>query len=366
MSVLFDKTEINGMSIRNRFVRSATWVGLADEKGRPTQELIGLYRNLAKGGVGVIITGFSYVGKGGKVAPGQLGSYKNGLIRDLKKITNAVHEKDSKIILQTAHGGLFANSDLIEGKPSGPSKIPDSGGSKRKRMSTKDIEDAIKSFATAAERAKEADFDGVQLHLAHGYLLSQFLSSAFNKRDDKYGGSVENRARISIEILKAVRDKVGNNYPVLAKINCRDFTDGGLSLADSIRTSQMLEKAGIDAIEVSGGLLINPKLNPSRTGINSKEDEAYFENEAKSFREKLGVDLMLVGGIRSFDVAERIVSENTTDYVSLSRPLIREPNLIRRWESGDRDRATCISCNKCLGVGAEEGVYCVIDEEDND
>lgn len=366
MSVLFDETEINGMSMRNRFVRSATWEGMADDEGRPTSDLIRLYRDLVEGGVGLIITGFSYVNERGKAAPHQLGSYKDELVQDLRGITKSVHEKNSKIILQIAHGGLFADSNLIDGPLIGPSRFQPMEDSDQEKMSIRDIEMVEESFARAAKRAKEAGFDGVQLHLAHGYLLSQFLSPVFNKRDDKYGGSIENRARISIEILKAVRNEVGRNYPVLAKINCRDFVDDGLTLADSIQASKMLEKAGIDAIEVSGGLLINPKKNPSRTNIQSEEDEAYFEGEAKSFREELGVDLMLVGGIRSFEVAERIVSENTADYISISRPLIREPNLISRWRSGDKETATCISCNKCLEVGGTEGIYCVVEDEGKD
>lgn len=366
MSELFKKTQINDLELSNRFVRSATWEGMADEKGNPTSQLIDLFCRLADGKVGLIITGFSYVDEQGKTAPDQLGIYSDGLISELKRIPEAVHERNGKIVLQIAHGGIFARSKLIAGEKLAPSRIEKGNFSPHRKMTKEDIDEVVESFVEGGRRAKEAGFDGVQLHMAHGYLLSQFLSPIFNKREDDYGGDIENRARISIEILRDLRDEVGDNFPILAKLNCRDFADDGLVLNDSVRVGKMLEREGIDAIEISGGLLINPKMNPSRVGINSQDDEAYFEEEAKSFRKTLDIPLMLVGGIRSFKVADRLVSEDTVDYVSLSRPFIREPDLIKRWKSGDRERATCISCNKCLEISGSGGIYCVVDEEESE
>lgn len=366
MNELFEKTQINSLNLSNRFVRSATCEVMADKKGKPTNSLINLFCKLADGKVGLIVAGFSYVDERGKASPNQLGVYSDKLISELEKIPQSVHERDGKIFLQLAHGGMFARSKLIDGEKLAPSRIKEETLSSHREMTKEDIDEVVESFINGGRRAKEAGFDGVQLHMAHGYLLSQFLSPIFNKREDEYGGDIENRARISIEILRGLREVVGEDFPIMTKLNCHDFTDNGLTLNDSVEVAKMLEDEGVDAIEISGGLLINPELNPSRVGIQSKDDEAYFEEEAKVFRKNLSIPLILVGGIRSFEVADRLVSEDIVDYVSLSRPLIREPDLVERWQSGDRERATCISCNKCLEVPPSAGIYCVVEEDNGD
>jgi len=222
----------------------------------------------------------------------------------------------------------------------------------------------LEAFGQAARRAKEAGFDGIQLHVAHGYLLSQFLSPAFNKRQDAYGGSVENRARAAVEALRRVRSEVGNDYPVLIKINSDDAVEGGLTVEDSLQAALLLQEAGVDAVEVSGGSVVSGDLSPSRGKINAEEKEAYFRDAAKQFKEKLRVPVILVGGFRSFGLAERLVNEGYADYVSMCRPFIREPDLVKRWKSGDLRPATCVSDNQCFGPGrAGEGIYCVVDRK---
>jgi 2,4-dienoyl-CoA reductase-like NADH-dependent reductase (Old Yellow Enzyme family) len=231
-----------------------------------------------------------------------------------------------------------------------------------KELTIPDISQIIKAFAQAATRAKKSGYDGVQLHSAHGYLLSQFLSPSFNHRSDKYGGNIENRARALLDTLRAVRNSVGPDFPVLVKMNCQDFSENGLDLEDSLKVVQMLALKGIDAIELSGGMLNGGKLNPVRVGIKSEKDEAYFLKEAKVFKEKIKVPLILVGGIRSYNLAEKIVAEGMADYISMCRPLIREPDLINRWKSGDHAKAKCLSDNLCFGPAmAGEGLYCVVE-----
>jgi 2,4-dienoyl-CoA reductase-like NADH-dependent reductase (Old Yellow Enzyme family) len=227
-------------------------------------------------------------------------------------------------------------------------------------MTATDIQEVVAAFAAGAKRAHQAGFDGVQIHAAHGYLLSQFLSPYFNRRTDEYGGSIQNRAGASLEVVRAVRAAVGDGYPVLVKMNCRDFHENGLSLEDSVQAGIMLEKAGIDAIEISGGNRIAGKLGPARVGIKSDDREAYFQNEAGVFKKDIQVPLILVGGNRSFQVAERLVTEGMADFISMSRPFIREPDLINRWKSGDLSRAACLSDNLCYGPTQKgEGIYCV-------
>ncbi len=197
-----------------------------------------------------------------------------------------------------------------------------------------------------------------------GYLLSQFLSPAFNKRQDQYGGSIENRVNILIEILSNIRARVGNNYPVLLKMNSRDFLEGGLELDDSLKAGVILKNAGIDAIELSGGTIASGKEGPVRTGIVSGKNEAYFKDAAFAFKEKIDLPIMLVGGIRSFSLAQQLVNDNITDYISMSRPFIREPDLIKRRKAGNHNQAACLSDSKCFIPAMNgKGIYCVVEKK---
>ncbi|MDD2335123.1 MAG: NADH:flavin oxidoreductase, partial [Geobacteraceae bacterium] len=215
----------------------------------------------------------------------------------------------------------------------------------------------------AARRAQEAGFDGIEIHSGHGYFLSQFLSPAYNRRQDEYGGSIENRARIHLQIYHAIREVVGKDYPVLIKMNCTDATENGLTIDDSLRAAKLFADAGFDAIEVSGGIIRTGKLSPSRPGITTEAEEAYFREYARRFKREIKIPLILVGGLRSFEVAEEILVDGIADYISMSRPLIREPDLIRRWQKGDLRKAECTSDNLCFNPGFEgKGIYCVTRE----
>ena len=363
MSKMFEAGEINGMKLSNRFVRSATWEAMATDAGECTAGLIDLMAGLAKGGVGLIISGHTYVSPQGKAGPKQLGVYKDELVAGLQEMTTAVHENGGKITMQLAHAGIIAASELTGIPPLAPSNLEGLFESAHKEMSATDIQEIVAAFAAGAERAQRAGFDGVQIHAAHGYLLSQFLSPYFNRRQDDYGGSIQNRARALLEVVRAVRSRVGDGYPVLVKMNCRDFHENGLSLDDSIRAGIMLAEEGIDAIELSGGNRLSGKLGPARVGIKSPDRETYFQKEAAAFKKDINVPLILVGGNRSFDLTERLVLEGHADYISMCRPLIREPDLINRWKAGDRSKATCASDNMCFGPARKgQGIYCVTEE----
>jgi 2,4-dienoyl-CoA reductase-like NADH-dependent reductase (Old Yellow Enzyme family) len=365
MSKLFETGEINGMKLENRFVRSATWEGLAADDGSCTPKLISLMADLARGGVGLIISSHSYVQKVGHTSFRQIGIHNDDMIPGLKKMTAAVHDQRGKIVCQLAHAGFFANPKLSGQTPMAPSIVESIAKEPRKEMTPKDIDGVIEAFAAAASRAKRAGFDGVQIHGAHGYLLSQFISPMFNHRTDEYGGSIENRARLPLAVLQAIREVVGADYPVLIKINCKEFVDEGIQPAEFVQVGKMLADAGIDAIEVSGGLPTSPTVKASQLGINKEEKEAYFQEEARALRKQTDVTLILVGGNRSFHVAERILQENVADYVSMSRPLIREPHLINRWKAGDLTKSACVSDNMCFQPAMEgKGVYCVTEKRE--
>ncbi len=358
MRSLFESSTINGMVMKNRFVRAATWEGLADEEGGVTPKLAGMMSALAEGGVGLIITSHCFVSPDGKASRAQTGMHEDRLMEGHRRMTDGVHAAGGKIAAQISHAGNFADSALTGNPPFVASSFEGLGGPRRE-MTAADIGETTAAFGLAAKRALAAGYDAVQIHGAHGFLLSQFLSPAYNRRTDAYGGAIENRARFLLEVYRAVRDAVGKHFPVLVKINCRDFVENGLSLEDSIRASEILADAGIDAIEISGGMLTGGRLSPVRPGIDSIEKEAYFREESRAFRERLSLPLVMLGGIRSFELASSLVAEGTADYISMSRPFIREPGLINRWKSGDLRKALCVSDQKCILAARKElGVHC--------
>jgi 2,4-dienoyl-CoA reductase-like NADH-dependent reductase (Old Yellow Enzyme family) len=362
MPTLFEPTVIKQMSLANRFVRSATWEGMAGDDGSCTPKLWELMIQLAEGGVGLIISSHAYVSQEGQAGPWQLGIYSDKLVAAFSEMTKTVHKSSGKIVMQLAHAGLLANPALTGQPPKGPSpfeRVPTS-----QAMNHGEIQKVVEAFGKAALRAQTAGFDGVQIHAAHGFLLSQFLSPFFNKRSDQYGGSIQNRARLVLEVYQSVRSKVGDQFPVMIKLNSEDFLEGGLSVVEMVEVASMLETVGIDAMELSGGTLYSGKCTPVRQRkAGSEEEEAYHLAGARRYKEKIGVPLMLVGGIRSYGVAEKLVKEGLADYISLSRPLIREPHLINRWKSGDTGRPKCQSDNLCFDPAVQgEGIYCVVEK----
>jgi 2,4-dienoyl-CoA reductase-like NADH-dependent reductase (Old Yellow Enzyme family) len=365
MNKLFESSEISGMRLANRFVRSATWEGMAADDGAVTPRLTQTMVALAEGGVGLIITGHAYVRPEGQAGPWQLGIYKDELVEGLTSMCNAVHQAGGKIVAQLAHAGHFAAKALTGQAPHVVSDFEGLSDSPRHELTKEDIRKLVQAYADAARRARAAGFDGIQIHSAHGYLLSQFLSPAYNRRNDEYGGSVANRARVHLEVVKAIRAVVGREYPVLIKINSEDCIADGLTVEDSLAAAKILADAGIDAIELSGGTLTSGKLSPSRSGINQEDKEAYFKVAAAAYKKALDLPLILVGGNRSLNVARQTIADGTADYISMCRPFIREPDLIKRWQSGDTAPARCKSDNLCFGPAMKgQGVFCVVAENE--
>lgn len=365
MSILFEPTIINGMSLANRFVRSATWEGMAATDGTCTARLIDLMAKLAEGGVGLIITGHSYVSREGQAGPWQAGIHDDSTVRGLTQMTDAVHRHGGRIAVQLAHAGAHAATSLSGSGAIGPSAVQKDGAAICREMNQGDVDRIVRAFGDAAARAKRCGFDAVQIHAAHGFLLNQFLSPAVNQRTDKYGGTLANRCRIVLEVLNGVRQTVGRDYPVLIKLNSEDFVEGGFSVEDMLEASELLEKAGIDAIEVSGGSTrAASRYHPARLGAVAKENEGYYRDAARRFKQRMRVPLILVGGIRSLDVAETIVSNRIADYIALCRPLICEPDLVRRWKNGDTAKSACLSDNRCFNpIRSGEGLRCLLGEK---
>jgi 2,4-dienoyl-CoA reductase-like NADH-dependent reductase (Old Yellow Enzyme family) len=368
MATLFEETSINGMTIRNRVVRSATWEGMCEQDGRPTEKLANCYRDLAQGGVGLIITGFTFVRQEGKALPGKMGIHTDDFAGDYENLANAVHDAGGKIAVQLVHAGGKANAKAIGRQPLAPSSIQDEQFTEMPAELTKDdISDIVTAFGEGARRVKAWGIDAVQLHGAHGYLINQFLSPHINRRGDEYGGRIENRSRFLLHVYQEVRDTVGANFPVFIKLTASDNLDEGLTIDDAVYVAKKLSDAGIDAIEVSSGTSASGDKNPARVKINKPEKEAYNLDLAVRMKEVVSCPVMVVGGFRSHEVAEKALQDKGMDYIAMARPLIREPDLANRWLQGDRSPSKCISCNSCFQPGMEEGgIYCVIEKKERE
>jgi len=368
MNILFEPMKIVDMDLTNRFVRSATGECCADKKGHATQKLVDLYSRLAEGGVGLIIAGITYVHPTGQVSATQNSMAEDGVIDGFKRVTAAVHSRGAKIAIQLFHAGRAARfPDSKEQLPMGPSFFEGDPHFKApyRTMTVTEIWEIVSAFGDGARRAREAGFDAVQIHGAHGYLLSQFLSPFTNRRDDEWGGSLENRIRIHHAIYKDIRGKVGKDYPVLIKIGVQDGFPGGLTFGEGRLAAKSLAQWGFDALEISLGVRgIIYEETEFRTKIDRLDREAYYRNWTRDVKKEVDVPVMMVGGLRTFELMEEIVQKGESDFISLSRPLIREPGLINDWKRGDRHRAKCISCNQCLeGLRVGESLRCIQEEK---
>ncbi|MEK7354221.1 MAG: NADH:flavin oxidoreductase [Chloroflexota bacterium] len=346
MPTLFEPIKIGSLELKNRLVRSATWDGAADSEGMVTDAAVALFRELGRGGIGLIITGHNFVSRLGQGSPGQYGIHRDEMIPGLCRLTDAVHREGSKIAVQITHCGINSGYLRRQGITLQGVSLLSEIETPHKEMTDAEIEAIIADFASAARRAIEAGFDAIQLHGAHGFLMSQFLSPFFNRRTDRWGGSSQNRRRFHMEVIERVRQTIGRDFPLLIKLGPQETQTGGLSLDEGVAAAREMAKQGLDAIEISAG----------GRGSIPKEDEnapekAYFRDAAAAVKRGVTVPVMLVGGIRSREMANEILDSGDADLISMCRPFIREPHLLVRWQRGETKPATCISCNKCMPAG---------------
>ena len=350
--MLFEPGAIGSLTLPNRLVRSATAERMADATGRPKPEMIALYRELARGGVGLIISGHMYVDPSGKCHPEMTGIYADHLIPDLSELAAAVHEEGGRVVVQINHGGMQCSHKTVPDAIA-PSDIEAEFLRRPAReMTPAEIEQTIDAYAQAARRARAAGFDGVQIHGAHGYLVSQFLSPRVNRRTDEWGGDLEDRMAFLRAVCRAVREEVGPGYPMLIKLRMEDGVEGGLTAEEGARVVAALAEMGLDGVEISGGIGGSTNLN-----IRTKADEAYFRPLARRASQATPLPVLLVGGLRSRTVMEDVLSSGDADFISLSRPLICEPDFPRRLQEG-QERSSCISANRCWPDGPNEGIAC--------
>lgn len=391
MKKVFEESYIGNIKFNNRIIRSATHESMADENGKPTEKLICKYEAMAKGEVGAIITGYAGIMQNGK-AP-----LKNMLMIDsddqipaYQKMVNAVHKYNTPVILQIAHCGRQTLS-RITGLPTvAPSPIRDNlyNEDMPHELSETEIYQIINNFIFSIERAKKAGFDGVQLHLAHGYLLSSFLSPHMNKRTDKWGGSTENRFKIVSEIMKLAREKIGS-YPILVKMNAYEKSKDGMKIDEAIKIAKLLEQSGCDAIEVSCGIaeegfvssrggfpydiitkynhrtsklpkVILPFIKPvlKMTMSSPKPYFLYNVSNAEEIKKHVKIPVIVVGGIRKIQEINNIIEQDKSDFVSMSRPFIIESDIVKKFKEGKQAESKCINCNYCM-IGTEvESLKC--------
>ncbi len=369
---LFYSFERPAFKARNRFVRSATWLGGADDcTGRLSTEEIRRNTEIAAGGAGTIISGQAFINPEGKSFKKEWGLHTDKSINDVRKLSEGVHSFGSNLIVQLCHSGGQRDPSIaketISFSPSG-GKHPLCSYDTTP-LSFEDIEKITEDFALSALRAKSGGADGIEIHGGHGFLLTQFLSPSINRREDKYGGSFENRSRIFFEILDKVRTAVGENFNIWFKVSITEGTETGYRTEEGIALCKALLEKGADGIDVSSGTNYSGALNsPSILGVSAGESEAPFRAYAKEIKRHASQKqlVILTGGLRSLPVMAGLIEDNVCDLLGLSRPFIAEPDLINRWIEEDSRPTACISCNACFRTAKSGLVDCPILRDRNE
>lgn len=311
LAKLLDSLEVKGLTLRNRIVMPPMQTGRATVEGAVTDKLIGFYVRRSAA-LGLLIVEHAYISRFGKLSPKQLGIYDDGLIFGLEKLADSIHAVGTPVVVQITHAGGVANEKLVGTKPGGPSAT-----GKTRELTADEIASIVEEFTTAAGRAIEAGFDGVELHGAHGFLLNQFFSPLLNKRRDEYGGSLEDRMRFPLMVVKKVREMVKDRL-LLYRLGADDLAPRGTHIEDSIAFAGKLEEGGIDVIDVSGGLCgSEPK---QLRGV-----KGYFVPQACAIKKTVRVPVIGVGGISEAEYADTLVREGKVDLVAVGRALWKDP-----------------------------------------
>ncbi len=370
--VVFEPGWIGDLEIRNRFVRAGTSESMADADGRVTPELVELCSRLGRHGVGLVMTGHLFCEPRGRYAPAQVGVHEDAMVPGLAELAGAVKATGARIFAQVAHAGSQSRAFGVE--PLAPSPVPNAlTGRMVEEATPGQIEEAIAAFAAGARRAVEAGFDGVHIHGANGYLISEFCSPLANRRDDEWGGDVERRGRFLLQVVRAIRAAVPRGFPVTLKLGIAD-AEPGLTAEETLARAPGLVAAGLDAIEVSVNVMLAPSdsaktyvaVGPRRAAedllvhrlLSEPRPEAYFDDWARRLREVVDTKVILVGGLRTTQTMAGVIAAGDADFIAMARPFIREPDLVSQIAAGRTGRVDCTSCNLCLRHEGHHSLRC--------
>jgi 2,4-dienoyl-CoA reductase-like NADH-dependent reductase (Old Yellow Enzyme family) len=386
---LFAPVKLGSLELRNRFVRAGAFEGMCPG-GLPSDELVRYHESVARGGVGMTTVAYASVSSDGLTYAHQIALDKPEVLPRLRAITDAVHREGAAAAIQIGHAGYFADRSVTGCRPMGASRVLNTYGlSVPRPMDEGDLASMVERFAKCSRLAAEAGFDAIELQACHGYLLSQFLSPYTNRRTDRWGGSLENRLRLTRDVMQAMRKAVGSRLAIVVKMNLRDGFSGGLELDEATEVARALEQEGADALVLSGGFVSKVPMYVMRGDVPFREmyqgqtrlvkkvgllllgrvlvkafpfREAYFLEDARIVRKAVRMPLMLVGGLRRRSHMAEVVAEGF-DLLALARPLIMEPDLVNRMRKGETEASTCEPCNKCIGEMDHGSMRCALLDE---
>ncbi len=326
MKSLLTPLQAGALVLNNRLVMPPMATSKSQQDGKVSQDILDYYNEKSRGGyISLIIIEHSFISQQGKASSGQLSIAEDSVVEELKKLSEVIHKNGSKCVMQINHAGIAAKKEVTGMEIVGPSaavsplisKGESDGSASFHELTSKEIAEIVSDFSNAARRVKEAGFDGVEIHSAHGYLLHQFFSPLSNSRTDEYGGSLLNRIRIHLEVIKAVREAVGNDYPVLLRMGAADYIEGGADLKDSITAALEYEKARVDILDISGGF--RGFTIPGYAG-----GQGYFAPITEAIRQKVAVPVILTGGITDAEAAEELLAEGKADLIGVGRAILQD------------------------------------------
>ncbi len=358
MSKLFEPFKINRLEIKNRFVRSATVDNLGKDK-IVSEAQIAFYREMARGEVGLIISSGLFPSLDGWTAPGQLGIHHDDMIPSLKKLAEVVHKNGGKVAAQLMHAGWFGNPRTCGYQPVGPSAMVNPANKLLAReLSSAEVYEHVDDFVQAGRRAYEAGFDAVQIHGAHGWLVSSFLSPVTNHRQDEWGGSPEKRTKFVIRIIEGIRKLTGPRFPIMIKLGLKDYHPQGKTVEEGISSVKSFIKAGLDAVEVSEGVEEEAFHHIRKDALHP-----YYIEECRQARSALGIPIILVGGMRQLEEIRQVVDGGIADAVSMCRPFIMDQHIVQKFHQGKADNSKCTSCNLCIAEMQKQTIHCVFNKK---
>jgi len=326
MLYLLKPLEKGNLHLKNRLIMPPMATSKSNEDGRVSQDILNYYSEKSQGGyISLIIIEHSFITQNGKASDRQLSIADDKFVDDLKRLAEIIHKNGSKVVMQINHAGSSTSKEITGYEPVAPSAVHNPRRLKDntpKEITTEEIKEIIENFKDAALRVKKAGFDGVEIHSAHGYLLNQFFSPLTNKRNDEYGGDVQGRIKIHLEVIKEVRDAVGKDYPILLRLGATDNMEGGTTIEDSITAAQSFENAGVDILNISGGFC--GYIAPDFKG------QGFFSPLTEAIKNVVTIPVILTGGVTDPEAAEKLLEDGKADLIGVGRAILNDSDWAKK------------------------------------